>query len=125
MVLDDGNLSDLMENAYLALQHADWMTLTDEEGFPRATKPGDTLWRPFPVNGVELSLHDGCLVADDGTAELRLEHVDLSSVFPIADPLVASLIGMLQPPPEEPEAGIPTGRFDTSLSGSFGQGGRR
>jgi hypothetical protein len=74
---------------------------------------------------MEVSLHTGCLMASDGTAELRLEQVDLSSIFPTADPLVAALIGMLQPPHEEPEEDIPTGRFDTGLSGSFGQGGRR
>lgn len=124
-VRDDGNLSDLLEDGYLALQHADWMTLTDEGGFPRATKPGDTFWCPFPVSGMEISLHNSCLIANDGTAELRLEQVDLSSVFPTADPLVAALIGMLQPPHEEPAEDIPTGKSDTGLSGSFGQGGRR
>jgi hypothetical protein len=124
-VRDDGNLSDSLEDGYVALQHADWMTLTDEAGFPRADKPGDTFWCPFPVSGMEVSLHKGCLMASDGTAELRLEQVDLSSIFPTADPLVAALIGMLQPPHEEPEEDIPTGRFDTGLSGSFGQGGRR
>jgi hypothetical protein len=124
-VRDDGELSGLLEDGYLALQHADWMTLTDERGIPRATEPGDTFWCSFPVNGIEISLHNGCLMATDGTAELRLEQVDLSSVFPTADPLVTALIGMLQPPYEEPEDDIPAGRFFTGLRGSFGQGGPR
>jgi hypothetical protein len=124
-VRDDGNLSDLLEDGYLALRYAHWMTLTDEAGFPRPTKPGDTFWCPISVNGVEIWLHGGCLIANDGTAELRLDQVDLSSVFPTADPLVAALIGMLQPPHEEPDEDIPTGKSDTGLSGSFGQGGRQ
>lgn len=121
-VLEDGSFSHVLDS-YLALQHANWMILTDKDGSPRATEPGDIFWGPILVSGVEICLSDGWLVATDGTTEVRLQDVDPSSVFATGDPSIAALLGMLQPPFEEPEAEIPTGRFDTGLSGSFGQRG--
>jgi hypothetical protein len=103
-VLDDGTPSFLLEDAHLALQWADWMTLTDEEGWPRATKPGDIFWSPLSVAG-------------NGEAKLRLKGVQLSSVLPCKDPLVASIIGMIQSPPEDSQKPF------HGITGKFGMGG--
>lgn len=113
-VLKDGNLSDVLDG-YLALQHANSMPPTDEEGWPRSIEPGDVFWSPISVHGVEISLSNGWLVATDGTAEVRLQDVDLSSVFATGDPSIASLLGMLKPPFEDRES--------VSLTGKFGMGG--
>jgi hypothetical protein len=112
-ILEDGKPSDAMQDWYVALQHAEWMTLTDCNGFPRPTEPGDIFWLPTPVLGVDVSLHNGRLVATDGTTEVKLEGVALSSILPGAEFLVSALIDMLWQPPDK----VP------GLRGHFGTGG--
>ena len=116
-VLDDGTPSFLLEDTHLALQWADWMTLTDEEGWPRATKPGDMFWSPLSVSGLEITFQNGCLVADNGEAKVRLKGVQLSSVLPSKDPLVASIVGMIQSPPEDVQTPV------QGITGKCGMGG--
>ena len=124
-VLDDGSFSDLLEDGYFALEHADWMDLRDGDGWPRATKPGDIFWESFPVIGAAITLHNGCLVADNGQTKVTLKEVDASSVLQTGDPLVASIIGMLFPPPDQSEVGSLSESSGIGLTGSFGQGGRQ
>jgi hypothetical protein len=71
-VLSDGTFSDVLENGYVALQEADWMSVADEEGWPRRAEPGDIFWASFPVNGVTITLHKRCLLADDGDRKVRV-----------------------------------------------------
>lgn len=103
VVLADGKLANAPHS--VALQHADWMEITDEEGWPRVTEPGDIFWVELPVWGVDITLQEDCLVAKNAEAELRLEGVDLSTIFPAAN--------LLQPPPQ---------KKSQELYGMYGQG---
>lgn len=124
-VLADGTLSDAAEDNYVALQEADWMALTDGEGWPRASEPGDVFWMPFPVMGAEITLNKGSLVADDGETKVTLKNVDISSILCRGDSLVSALVHMLQWPPSESNGERLTPGFHVGLSGRFGQGGQQ
>jgi hypothetical protein len=121
-VLGDGTLSDAAEDNYLAFQEADWMALTDEEGWPRASEPGDVFWMPFPVMGADITLKNGSLVADDGETKITLKNVGISSVLCREDSLVSALVQMLEWPPREREEESLIPELCVGLSGRFGQG---
>jgi hypothetical protein len=110
VVLADGTLANAPHS--VALQHADWMEITDEEGWPRATEPGDIFWAEVPVLGMDITLGERFLVAKNAETEIRLEDVDLFTILPTADTRVAALLNMLQAPRQKSDG----------LHGMYGQG---